>query len=1045
MFFCPNKTGKMNRQIGFGYYAPDLARNAAGTASVLPYGTVAPQVPTATNSLVRASGWLETAPPYSMDMIPGIGAAPAPGTVNNWSNWGQQQQWQQTATYPPLPVPFGPDSRLLSPGGAVYPTGDYAGTITDPITGIKYAAFTRAMPDPIIPAGGDMAAGPCPGSSQVANRILESLNGTSALTARPCRQDMPRDWSEALAGTQVPAPLLEQQVLAAQGAQAARDTFFVRKDTPAGFNDTHWDGYVGTTNVLRVLQDTQTVKDYDGGGTSRLPFRPNPDFSLAAPMYHDGTEIGGPRAPIVTILAEDKPAPPGRPVPDRLEEFRGQTRMDTASDDLHSARVDVTTRPGNQTPYFSGYGWTTLGSLAPETPDGPAKDEGLGVLPALVSLDPKWTGNQNMLPADDGRGGKYPLPHSIRVAGPQTSVTTSNTDFVLDGTGRWETGPTAARVGAGVIPAGAGAANAAALPVFVDSSRGAQDVTHTMPAFRGGSTRDDGPGQAPTPALATDGRAAFMNEYTAQQGITPQGYLLPSAMAAPVSDAARAGRVFADAPLQVAGPILPAMASTLSPSSLALDSVGRGVLQAGDTLRPTAMMNQFVQGAASAVAAPAPAQDTLRVGQFVDRAGILPTRQPSWNDWHGMVYGNSPTPAITDASTRNWDGGLGVQTVRGAPAVPLAPGAQPSPAMDTVGQGVAGDGIGRFSQLQGPTQVQGAQLISAVADGTAAQYAFLSPMRVGAANVQVGQLSAPLLPAQEGAGRRIGDGTGLATQPRLQSNAMENLGEGGALSGPGRWDGGTGALRVTAPQQPNGAGLESALSGGPGQWDGGLGTQRAIPVQMGLSSAPSQAPAPALDTGPGAWDGGVGAQRVWGVQTNATGQQGTMELPGPGQWSGGLGAQRAVANHAVLGTQDTPVQDGGRYAGKFMGAGAATNVPRSKTLFWTDGVAAYATMPTVKGKDTGDRTDTTIDTHLQHLTMLREVMLAAHPVTGPDVRVKAQAGPERPGVQTAAAADCIIAQRQATVGGLMNAAIESQACLPKGSMTLVDVGYESDV
>lgn len=1171
-----------SRRIG---YALHTTANAAASSTVLPQGPVQTQTPVQTNSLVRASGWIGAGPAYSMDLVPGAGAAPPPGSPMNWQGY-TGTQFGAGPTYPPLPTPFGPDSRTVAPGGAVFPSGDYAGTFTDPVTGVKYAAFTRGMPDPIIPAGGDMAAGPCPGSSSVANRMLETLTGRSALTVQPCRQDMPRDWSEALAGTSVPAPLLNQQVLAAQGAQAARDTFFVRKDTPAGFNDTHWDGYIGTTNTLRVLQDTQTVKEYDGGGTSSLPFRPNPDFSLAAPMYHDGTHFGGPRAPVVTVLAEDKPAPPGRPVADALEDLRGAVRMDAAVDSLRPARVDVTTRPGNQMATMADWGWGSV-APAPQTPDGPARDEGLGVLRALAALDARFTPPALSLPmADDGRGGRHATHDALRVAqlvapGRVTQSLEATPDSLR---ADFEAPPMPVRVGAHAL-AGAGMGATPALPALPTGPRSTHD--HGTPSFRAGVTDVATGSPVPLPALAGDGRVfSGMDASTTRVAVQTapgqaaslpfvtdhagshlaadlpnpafQGRVatLPSSMsgatvmALPVVDASSAhhdlmapafqGRVASGALAQAGSQTaLPAasdssgrrMAQDLvqpsfqgrvgdtttrmgpaPPDSPAMDTAGRhlaadGVQPAfqarvGDAVRvPTAqplpaavdqgntqraLPNTLrVQGAewaqwgadaraalpvltavprgplddaqrvtmgagvvphANGAALPT-ATDTVGRAVVHDTAGRLATRQPDWNDWHGMVYGRPGDPAyFTDASTKTWDGGLGVQEVRGVGTLAYAnlPSAQeaaskllashdalrvgpadlswggavqPAPALDTAGQApvsTAGLLQTRAGVLTRDVQDLGA---GALPDGGRAVRVSHDGVRVGAPNMATADAVAPGAPL---------------------------------LAGPGRANDAPGAFRVSHAggvlPQAGVPPLPGALPGSGGQWDGGLGAQRA-----GMVQAPGQvtaaAPHPMLGSGPGMWDGGLGAQRAVPM-VGPQGQQGQAALPGPGQWDGAVGAQRPVANAAFFmgaGTQDAPVTDAGRSAARFLGAGAGTSVPRTKSLFWTEGVGAYATMPLFPNKPVEDKASDSADKHLQHLSLLREVMLAAHPPTGPDVRVKAQPGPVTVAAQTAAAADCLLAQRHHTTGALLNAAMATQSQLPRGTMDLVDVGYESDV
>jgi hypothetical protein len=177
--------------------------------------------------------------------------------------------------------------------------GDLAGTYTDPNTGIVFAAFTNPMPEQkVLRDIPDLQLGQ-------PSRMLEALSGISAVP-RPCRQEIVNDFQDAVEGFMLPQGLLEMQVRSEASQREAREVFFTNREVEAGYNDTHWDGYIGTTFVLRPTYDTQTLRDNDETNTTVLPYRFNPDGNLAIPMYQDGTRWGGPMQPAVEVLAQDK-------------------------------------------------------------------------------------------------------------------------------------------------------------------------------------------------------------------------------------------------------------------------------------------------------------------------------------------------------------------------------------------------------------------------------------------------------------------------------------------------------------------------------------------------------------------------------------------------------------------------------------------------------------------------------------------------------------------------------------------------------------------
>lgn len=221
----------------------------------------------------------------------------------------------------PLGVDFGTGSNMYATG---YPNNgmpqtvldgrfdtirsdrrDLAGTFVDPITGIAYAGFTDSMPEPKV-----MREPPTVKLGEP-NRMLEALTGVPAYK-RPIRQEVLNDFSDVLEGVQIPQGLLELQTRDNAAKRVAADTFFTNNETEAGFNDTHWDGYIGDTFVLRPVIDTQTLADNSQTNTVVAPFRTVPDIYSSPFQINDGTQWGGPLQPSVTVLGRDKATLPGR-------------------------------------------------------------------------------------------------------------------------------------------------------------------------------------------------------------------------------------------------------------------------------------------------------------------------------------------------------------------------------------------------------------------------------------------------------------------------------------------------------------------------------------------------------------------------------------------------------------------------------------------------------------------------------------------------------------------------------------------------------------
>ena len=391
---------KMQTQRSLGCALDTAFASTAG----MPQGTTLPQTPAAAGPGM-AAGWVN-GPPTCVDLTPGPSLVPGFGGT-------APPDW--AAAWSRAPQGFGPDGRAL-PGGGAIPPGDFAGTMTDPNTGTTYATYTQAMPLPIIPRGGDMdykaAVRSTAGTAALA---LEAMTGNSALTTRPCPQEMPRDWAEALEGAKVPTPLLQQAVNASVAASAARDTYFVNREVAKPLPDVHWEGYIGTTYVLRERADTQTVQDYDGGGTALLPDRPQaPDLTLVVPMAKDPTGLGGPLAPSRRLLAHDKTTQPGRPVRDDVED--GRARLSTVDDRLGSARLPHTIRAsaGRTTPADSqGHGPVPTTLLAPQNDRDSGRDAFMGAMAAKATM-------QHLQP--HGHSAQPPQAHSDGVKGARAGL-----------------------------------------------------------------------------------------------------------------------------------------------------------------------------------------------------------------------------------------------------------------------------------------------------------------------------------------------------------------------------------------------------------------------------------------------------------------------------------------------------------------------------------------------------------------------------------------------------------------------------------------------
>ena len=996
---------------------------AFAMAAVQPQGTVVLQPPAPAGPSL-AAGWTN-GPPTCLDLQLGPSLVPGePGTAPvGWS-----QAWART------PQPF---TAYNSPGEAQVPPGDYAGILTDPYTGIRYASYTRAMPEPIIPRGGDMSlptAEARAANGAAASLALEAMTGNSALTTKPCRQEMSRDWADALEGAKIPTPLLQQTVNAAVAASAARDTYFVNREVAKPLPETQWAGYIGTSYVLRVREDTQTVQSYDGGGTDRLPDRiPAPDLTLPVPMPQDPTGLGGPLAPLRRILARDKVTQPGRPTADDVE--NAAARLQTAvGDGLGSARlVDYTLTAGGAAQVPAGPS-ATSGLLPPQSAQDRGNDGVLGALHAMATM--QQFSPQTWAPATATEGGA-----KVRLGAPAgpVHVGLESADVMptpAPGPASAVDGRGAGRLGAGgeVVTPGTAALNWQSHPHAPNASLpSALPDAHTRQLLAGVGQALDVGGVGMLPAGMGAG----------------QGYAAPAA--APAA---------------------------------ALDGLGR-FLRA-DAL-PVTSAGLLYSGQPPAAAAPADGGHNWRK---------LLSEQCTPGAAHPQGLGGWADPGLGPGGLQAAvDSGHGVRAPTGAlradVLTPQGPAAQALPVTAYAGlrSSMGGTDLGADLRVQ-VDQPNGALRGAGSAVQTLPPASFDGTLRatqqdLGAGGrVNVGATTAttftqglPGVSSEQSAQRTINAaaalGAGLRTDVQvLPGHAGQNAQPGPAAAG--------------SRLRPN-------ADGGPTLPVGGVQAHQWAPAQS-LTPEYSQL-APAVEglaprvagaqvpesTAPSAWgttwDGtraarhvqdafALGVQRVGPVQVPGGGGQDQQRLlttsdgAGPARWFQGEGvATRPVADMQAAGTAGAygvnlptayPVNvEGTRAARTYIGLGATTDAARSRTLFWADGPQGYASLPAHPSKDRGDTTNNTADKLLQHTSLLREVLLAAHPATGPTVNAT-YLQPRETGA--AVLAGCAIRQQdlqQQLNASLLDRAIAQQQALGAALASqpvqpLCDVGYESD-
>jgi hypothetical protein len=131
--------------------------------------------------------------------------------------------------------------------------------------------------------------------------MLEMLTGVSKMY-RPPRQEVLKGRAYVHESDTVPQAVLAMQAEAETKKRSMRELFFTNRETRTGYNDTHWDGYVGTTNVMRPVYNLQTIRENDESNTTEMTRLQNVDMSQAVPMYSAPSHM----KPAVSILAQDK-------------------------------------------------------------------------------------------------------------------------------------------------------------------------------------------------------------------------------------------------------------------------------------------------------------------------------------------------------------------------------------------------------------------------------------------------------------------------------------------------------------------------------------------------------------------------------------------------------------------------------------------------------------------------------------------------------------------------------------------------------------------
>jgi hypothetical protein len=237
-------------------------------------------------------------------------------------------------------------------GGFYGGPGDYAGTYMDPGTGQVFASYTDSMPDPILTRDEPTV------QLGVANRTLELLTGVPSYPLPQPREHL-SDWVQNMDASFVtPVSFINDGVRQRQMENVRSQTFFVNNEIETGYNDTHWDGYIGDVNALRLLPDTQTLMDNSQTNTTIIHNMPAPQVAASYQYATEGMALqaSGAMAPIMSILTEEAPTTALVGQSEAYGDF--QTHMPIGAwDRLATADAQVRVAPlSMQIDYTSGLG-----------------------------------------------------------------------------------------------------------------------------------------------------------------------------------------------------------------------------------------------------------------------------------------------------------------------------------------------------------------------------------------------------------------------------------------------------------------------------------------------------------------------------------------------------------------------------------------------------------------------------------------------------------------------------------------------------------------
>jgi hypothetical protein len=205
------------------------------------------------------------------------------------------------------------------------PMGDYAGTYMDPATGVVYDHYTDPMPEPVI-----MRDAPVIELGK-ANRMLEMLTGVSAIR-RPQPTEHLNDLGDMYVGYQEPASFIADRARQRDAEQARAAVMLTNNENLEGYNDTHWDGYIGDVNAMRWMPDTQTLMENSQTATNLMEVGPFQQVGAVFPYLAPSNRLDSLLAPVYNVLTEAKPS---APLVFKMDGLNVQSHMPAGSDQAH--------------------------------------------------------------------------------------------------------------------------------------------------------------------------------------------------------------------------------------------------------------------------------------------------------------------------------------------------------------------------------------------------------------------------------------------------------------------------------------------------------------------------------------------------------------------------------------------------------------------------------------------------------------------------------------------------------------------------------------